>query len=83
MAGETMNPAECGLKEQTKIGKEIMHVYIVEQLDDYEYGCRKVDSVWMTLESAEAYIKDKQEAVKLWDGSVLGKYNIYEYSVNV
>lgn len=60
-----------------------MYVYIVEQIDDYEYGCRKVDSVWMTEEAAEAYIKDKQEQIKMWDGAVLDKYTIREYTVNM
>lgn len=60
-----------------------MSVYIVEQVTDYEYGCRSIDAVFAKYEDAEEYVKNtnNQCEITFWDGSKEMKYHIEEYEV--
>ena len=60
-----------------------MIVFIVEKVIDYEYGCRGIEAVFQTYESAEEYIDNTgmQCAIEFWDGSktmlyIIGKYEV-------
>jgi len=60
-------------------------IYIITQLDDYEYGCRKIHSVWSKKELAEKYIEKvdgDNEHCKMWDGRELPVYKIEEWEID-
>lgn len=59
-----------------------MEVYCVMEIDDDEYGCRAIESVWATYEQAETHIEELgQQKIKFWDGAILDLYTIEEYQV--
>jgi len=60
-----------------------MKVYLVEAIRDYEYGCREVEAVCATEESAEAYIEKHggNHDVRFWTGLFFPYYVIKEWEV--
>ena len=60
-----------------------MKVYLVKSIRDYEYGCREVEAVCATEESAEAYVKDAggNYDVKFWTGEIFPYYIVEEWEV--
>ena len=59
-----------------------MTVYCVMKLDNREYGCRRIESIWTTYEQAETHIEELgQKKIKFWDGAILDLYAIEEYQV--
>ena len=59
-----------------------MEVYCIMQIRDYEYGCREIESIWDTYESAESHVNELgQREINFWDGSVEDLYTIECYQV--
>lgn len=59
-----------------------MIIYCVMEIQDYEYGCRDIESVWATYEQAEAHIEELgNKEVTFWNGSTLDKYTVNSYRV--
>ena len=59
------------------------NVYVVTEICDYEYGCRTIESIWSSPESAEAHIKElggRGELV-LWSGRETDKYDVEVWPV--
>ena len=58
-------------------------VYIITSLCDYEYGCREIESVWNSLESAESHLEELggRQRFAMWDGRILYEYDIEEWTV--
>lgn len=60
-----------------------MKVYLVESICDYEYGCREVEAVCATKESAETYIEKQggNNDVEFWTGQIRPYYIINEWEI--
>ena len=60
-----------------------MKVYLVESICDYEYGCRAVEGVFNSRESAEAYIEKNggNHDLEFWSGDFIPYYVIDEWEV--
>lgn len=60
-----------------------MTVFIVMELNDFEYGCREVAAVFERYEDAEKYIEDtgNQHEFKFWHGGKTMYYTIDEWDV--
>lgn len=42
-----------------------MCVYIVRKISDHEYGCRNVEAVFSSYESAEAFVQNSPEKFRV------------------
>ena len=60
-----------------------MEVYCIMKIRDYEYGCREIESIWSTYESAESHVNELgQEEIIFWDDSVESLYTIECHQVH-
>lgn len=59
-----------------------MNVYCVMEIEDYEYGCRRIESMWSTREQAQDHIEELgNKAITFWNGFKMDKYTINVYEV--
>ena len=60
-----------------------MTVFLVMELNDYEYGCREVSALFERYEDAEEYIENvgNQEEITFWHGGKAMYYTIAEWQV--
>lgn len=63
-------------------GDMSMNVYCVMEIEDYEYGCRGIESIWATREQAQEHIEELgNKIITFWNGCEMDKYAIDVYAV--
>ena len=60
-----------------------MNVFVVLEICDYEYGCRRIRDIFSNADDAQKYIEALgNQEVEFWDGSKENKYIIESYPVH-